>query len=359
MTKKVLLLVFIVVILAFNAYYFVIYKEGLSVLAPETKTTVSDSVTNAQLDHSQCLKEDEVADYILDKDFINKELKWSNDPAVIVIDNKVSKNEVRRFSIDGISNSIFTLWLMPCGVYVNKYVNYDYGSHKFLPGFRSELWKYDYNGNGTFLHTIYIPKDKENNYGPSFAISPDEKYIAMTKSSYSEQNSDTTIVVKDLKTFKDVYSYDGAVFHKTYPDFTGELDIEGWSKDSRHLWLRISEDSYFEAFLNMDILDKKTEVFSVPGEAMGNWSFNPDTAYMTYDDGAGWTGDEYSNDEDRKEWKLKNKLMHLYIYNLLTEEKRVVETTQDPHYYYEPHWLDEKTLRYKLPNGSIKTYKLK
>lgn len=365
--KKFSILIIVLVAVLIVYCYFLLFsnKEIPGVLSmfnegDNSVGKITDTISN------ECLKENESADFVVNEEYINKDNKWSGDPATIVLANKITKKEISRFDIASASDSAFTLWLMPCGVYVNRQFNYDFKSFEMEKGFRSELWKYDYKGNGKFLFTIYVPEDKEANYSPSFAVSPDEKHIAMLRQDFSAEHPKQFIFIKDLKTFEDVYVFDSAEFLLKNPELTGDdpriddtIQIEDfWSKDGKYFWVRTNEFEWVYSYIRIDPYNKKYDAFISPAYAMGGDALNTNNGYVTYVENSVWTGETFASEEAKEEYVKENKFAYFYVYNLFTKEQVLLYKNQDPTWNYQPRWISEDTLEYKIPDGKIKTYKI-
>ncbi len=48
----------------------------------------------------------------------------------------------------------------------------------------------------------------------------------------------------------------------------------------------------------------------------------------------------------------------LVLYNLFTEQRTLLETVDDPGWFYKPKWISDDELEYRMPSGDVKTYTL-
>ncbi|MBI5077951.1 MAG: hypothetical protein HZB11_01105 [Candidatus Yonathbacteria bacterium] len=128
-----------------------------------------------------------------------------------------------------------------------------------------------------------------NNYSPTFRIDPLEKYIVLEKGYLGKD--DYSLVIKDIKTLKDVLALSLADIAKKNPDFAGSFGMRQWTKDSRYFWGDIFDGADVLAVFRIDSTTWKWEVFEVPPYTMGGTALNAEYGYITYDDGPPWTGD--------------------------------------------------------------------
>src|SRR3989344_6023873 len=133
--------------------------------------------------NKSCLRKDESATYKIEKKNRGAaDLEMSVDISIADSKTNIQKNS---FKLDNLFYDAFPIEIHKCDVYAIKMFNYDYRSLKQPPGNRSELWQYDYYGNGKKIVLL----DKTDQYGKffnyysyEFRVSPTEKHVALTRS---------------------------------------------------------------------------------------------------------------------------------------------------------------------------------
>ncbi|MCA9353735.1 hypothetical protein KC842_02580, partial [Candidatus Nomurabacteria bacterium] len=91
---------------------------------------------------------------------------------------------------------------------------------------------------------------------------------------------------------------------------------------------------------------------------MGGDPLNIETGWVTYDDGAPWSGFADIDEEYQNEWLDQGKLVNFKLYNIFTKEEILLEQFSDAIWYPGQKWIDEKTLEYTVPSGEVKQYKV-
>ena len=102
----------------------------------------------------------------------------------------------------------------------------------------------------------------------------------------------------------------------------------------------------------------KLDVLPVPSGTSGGTALNPEYGYVTYDTGPGWIGIDVIAEQVYDEWRKEGKKIDFYLYNLFTKEKTLLATIDDPSWSFKPQWLSDTELRYELPTGEKKIYKI-
>jgi hypothetical protein len=335
-SKKILLLFFILILVVVSAgYYFIYYKN------PNIQTK----------DHSVCLAEDEVADYSIDKRKSDVSL------ATIFIKNKQSNKNISSFQIElPIPDHYHPIELHKCGVYAARDFNYDYTKKQALSNYKFELWRYRYNSDGESIVFLSGPISGSG-FDSDFRVDVTETYVVLERSFLG--NPDYALVIKNLETKKDVFILYAKDIFKQYPDIVGDFGMLEWNKDGRYFWGKISDGADVNAFFRIDIQNLTYEVFPAPVGTMGGDALNSELGYVTYDDGAPWTGDAEFDVMYREQWKKEGKKVHFYLYNLFSKKQTLLEIFDDPTWFTRPKWVSDTELEYYLPSGERKVYKIK
>lgn len=343
-TLIVTALFFLVLGAATGAYYF-FYKTG----------------NVAQ--QSDCLTDDETASYEI------KERKRVLGDVIadvtVNVTNKQTNLAVNTFQIKDVFKNYHPIEIHLCGVYLIKFLNYDPQKTKQNPGFKAELWGYRYNGQGNTL-LILSEKDQQGvfkgNYSYDFRIDPDEKYITLDKLIVEESEKgysggeDNYLTIKDIKTKEDIFSLSMKGITKQHPNVVGSFGFDTWTKDSRYFWGDIFDGAYVLAYFRIDVTNWKADIFEAPDGAMGGMPLNVNIGYVPIQPGLVWTGDAELTQELKEKENKEGKGSSLYLYNLFTKEKILVETTNEPQFFFKPKWLSDTELQYTLPSGEVKVF---
>ena len=138
-------------------------------------------------------------------------------------------------------NHVHAVETHKCGVYVIR---------KFSG--TSELWHYDYNGNGkkAFLFSDY--KNISVSFGSNFRIDDTETYLTLVRSWYGDENH--ALVIKDLKTMKDVYVITLKELMEKYGVEPGTIQLSSWYENifkfeiifpsKKNPWFRLYGDTW-------------------------------------------------------------------------------------------------------------------
>lgn len=296
-----------------------------------------------------CLSDNEESSYEI------KRKGLADDVAVYVKDKKtnIQKNS---FVINDIFDGGITVEKKNCGVYVMRMFNYNPNTTKQPPGYRDELWKYDYKNRGKKIVLLAektpISGYFRDPYSPDFRIDPTEKYVALV-------HRYDTIFIKNLKTLKDDVVLPVSELIADYPNLAGyQIDFEGWTNDGKYYWGGISDTAYRLALFRIDIKTKKWELFPLPDGAMGGDMLNRERGLITYHIGAPWTADADFDQMYRNQWKKEGKKVPFYVYNVFTKEKTLLTEIDDPTWYFQPKWISDTELEYILPGEVKKVYKI-
>jgi len=330
--------IIIFLLLASADVYFYFFRKNLQ------------SSLESQTSHPPCLSDNETVDYTIN---------WRQDvtPVDIIIKDKKSGNEISRFSINSILPVYYPVQPRKCGVYVLRVFNYNPEINKQAPGYRDEIWKYDYSGKGEPLLLLSEkPKEFISYYSLVFQVDPREIYIALVRG-YLERE-DYALVIKDLNLRVDSFVLLRQTLFEKYPDLLGYFGLESWTKNGDYFWGDLSIGANEIAYLRILRELWELDVLPAPAGTLGGTAFNPEFGYVTYDTGPGWIGIHEVAEQVYDEWRKAGKKVDFYLYNLFTKEKILLATTTDPSWSFKPKWLSNLELEYYLPSGERKVYKI-
>jgi len=299
--------------------------------------------------HGPCLADNEVADYIIDEKYA-KEIKIPSVPTQILIKDKTSTQTNYSFTID---NFLPLLRVQKCGIYFVREFNVG------APNYRSELWRYDYAGKGSKLFVLSSFEDgkpKAITYSSAFVIDAQEKYVGFERSYLGQQ--DYAFVLKDLKTFKDLFVLTSNDIHLINPKVTlGIIGLGKWSNDSKYLWGTVFDGALDTAYIWIETTTWKTEVYSPPADLpSGAERATSFAGYVAYADFPTFFGIDIIAQQEQEKFKKEGRVKHLYLYNLRTKEKQLLATTTDPVQRFNIKWLSDTELQYTFPSGETKIY---
>lgn len=204
--------IIIFLLLASADVYFYFFRKNLQ------------SSLESQTSHPPCLSDNETVDYTIN---------WRQDvtPVDIIIKDKKSGNEISRFSINSILPVYYPVQPRKCGVYVLRVFNYNPEINKQAPGYRDEIWKYDYSGKGEPLLLLSEkPKEFISYYSLVFQVDPREIYIALVRG-YLERE-DYALVIKDLNRVSEEIKEESKLSNEEWRKyFTGHWNFAGCKQD--------------------------------------------------------------------------------------------------------------------------------
>jgi hypothetical protein len=332
--------------------------QSASVSGPLSSATMSTVVS-----HGPCLQKNEYSDFPLSE----KRAIALNSATATVIDVYIRETntdrEVFTFKIDHVRGTYDTAEFQNCGVYVHREFGQD-TVRGFPPGYRAELWKYDYSGYGAKLFTTFeIGSDGKESiyYDDDFRVDPTEHYLAGDQ---GYQQSAEALVVKDLASLKNLFVLPLSDIVKQDPTILGAFSFVngGWSRDGRYIWYDFNDPvapADVIGFVRVDTSDWSYQLFKAPLVTMGGDAFNPNTGMTTYSTNvAPWTGDAQLDQLYRDRAKSTDQLTSFYVYDLLAKRSYLVATTSDPTHYFQPKWISDNLLGFTLPSGVTTTYTL-
>jgi len=340
-------------------FYFLRYKTKNEIINPISPPLM-------------CLNENQQADFKIERLGKYPSVEYNKGFAEIIVKNKITNSEIRRFKIDDIIDPSHShpIELHQCGVYIIKEFNFDRSSYKALPGFRVEIWRYDYTGNGRVL--VVLAEENETGipdsagvpgkhyvfyYSYDFRIDPNEKYIVLERGYLGKD--DYALVIKDLSTKQDIFMLPIKSIAEQYPDRVGNFGMLEWSQDGRYFWGRIFDGAYSLAYFRVEASSWKADIFEAADGSLGGMPLNVNTGYLPIQPGLVWTGDVELTQELKEKDRREGKKSSLSIYNLFTKEKILIATTDEPQFFFKPKWLSDTELEYTLPSGEKRIYTIK
>lgn len=351
--------IFIILILSLGVVSFISFFFFSKKITEPTRIAENENQTIP----SGCLDDSWRVDY---------EFELENTPLSdvnIFTENKNTQEIINSFQVENIRKNYHPIELHDCGVYVIRMFNFDPLKTKQELGYKAELWKYDYTGNGKFVLLFHekINKDGEkiykSYYGTDFRIDPNEKHIALEKWAITEfdrggyvDEKDRSIVIKDLNTTEDLFTLPAKSITEQYPNIIGSFGMDEWTEDSRYFWGDIFDGAYSLAYFRIDTNTWKYDIFEAPDGAMGGMPLNINTGYLPIQPGLAWTGDAEFTQELKEQDRKEGKKSSLYLYSLFTKGKVLIEITDEPQFFFKPQWLSNTELEYELPSGERKVY---
>jgi hypothetical protein len=311
-----------------------------------------------QIANNKCLRENELVSYEIKKE----KTSGGEGIAIITIKDKNSQRAQFQSQIDILQiNHYHPVELHKCGIYAARSFNYDYNSRKTSAGYRAELWKYDYRGNGEKV--VLLDEDilgglKGYKYffSSDFRIDKKEDFIVLIRN-YPDKD-DYALIIKDLNTKEDIFVFPMKEIAEQYPNIVGNFGLDQWTDDSRYFWGDIFDGAYVNGYFRIDTQNWKTDIYEVPDGAMGGSPLNINTGYLPIQPGQIWTGDYQLTEELKEQYRKEGKKSQLYLYSLFTKEKTLIETTDEPLFWFKSEWLSDTELQYELPNGGKKVYNI-
>lgn len=338
-------IVFFSALIGAGIYYFIFNK-------PVKQNPAETKITN-----SGCLSDNEEVTF-------DSNRQSSVGPVDITIKDKKNGKDVFKFTI----NSVFFAgrWVQPrkCGIYVIKEFNFNHERSQPLPGFRVELWRYKYTGEG-FPILTFAGEDKNGKptvfYSYEFQIDFLEKLMALIEGYRGNRgNTDKySFLIKDIETQKDIFSLKYEDIISKYPDLEGDLALNEWTKDSRYFWGNLFYGANVLGFFRVERDTWKVDILPAPPDVLGGDALNVEKGLITVHPGNVWYGFAEMTEQEIARRRAQGIGTELYIYNLFTKKQSLVATTTEPLWYFQPQWISDTELEYILPNGEKKVYKIK
>jgi len=334
MKKNIILFVIVVfsILLAVSVYLY--FKKQTSHIQPNQNQTEQNQ--QIKINHGPCLSSDEIVKYKT----IKKDAAQQDTEIYIYNSENVENNVVK---IENIYRGYHPIESYKCGIYMIKFFNYNSSGNQ-KSNFRAELWIYKYNGYGENLITL-------DDYSFDFRIDPSETYAVLQQGYLGTDNY--SLIIKSIETKEDVFVMPLQYITDKYSSFIGSIGMNQWTKDGKYFWGDIYDGANILTFFRIERDSWKVEIFLAPAGTMGGDALNPELGYITYDNGAPWTGMHDISEEIRNEWKKEGKLNYFYLYNLFTKKQILVDTIDDPTWNFEPDWISDTELEYYVPSYSL------
>ncbi len=339
--------IFIVVIVIF----LILASIGISFYLSNKQKSIQEN----QATHSPCLENNEIVFF----EFIGDLHEATS--ANVIINDKNNGKEIFRFKIDNLVPNRYSYELHQCSVYVIREFNYDIKTRRATPGYRIELWKYDYDSRDKNV-LLFSETDSLGQYtsyfNDNFRIDSLEIYVALEQRKSYLGESSYALVIRNFIENLNVFSLKHTDLLNQYPNLSGLFGLLKWTKSGDYFWGNIFDGAIINAFVQITRDTWLVNIFQVPDGTEGGTAFNPEYGYVTYDTGPGWIGIDVVAEQIYDEWRKEGKKVDFYLYNLFTQEKTLLATTDDPSWSFKPQWLSDIELQYELPSGEKKIYKI-
>lgn len=238
-----------------------------------------------------------------------------------------------------------------------KQFGFDFNKFTPLPGFRTEIWQYNYIGQGKRVLTLSKENEKGEvvmDYNYDFQIDPKENFIVLVSGHLGATNH--ALIVERIISNGDIFSFPVSSFSGQYTNLIGDFALLGWTKDSRYFWARTHTGAKTLAFLRIDSQTWNVDILPAPNLTQGGDALNVEKGWITYNNGPGWIGVDTFSTQIAKEWREQGKKVTFSLYNLFTKESIPLVTVDDPVWWIKPKWISDTELQYELPNGEKKVY---
>ena len=109
----------------------------------------------------------------------------------------------------------------------------------------------------------------------------------------------------------------------------------------------------------MDSRDWSYELFEAPEGVLGGYPLNLETGWVPLIPGAFWTGVVEFDEDMKQERAAAGETADLYLYNVFSKERRLVEDTDAPIWRgLNAQWLSDTELQYTMPDRKVRTYQV-
>jgi hypothetical protein len=256
-----------------------------------------------------------------------------------------------------------------CYFYLDQIFNYDKKLDKPLPNYSFEIWRFSYfTLQGNKIVTAEASKtgalnDLARAYSSSYTIDPSEKYITLERG-YLE-NNDYALVFKDINTGHDVYTLPLADVLKSHPNASGSFSTPEWVTRPDGVWMDgdIYDGSRWTAFYYIKRDTWETKIYDTPADYQPGVerAAPPFAPYLAYTNVIDWAGGSQEIRDQLLDQQIADGMKKsLIVANLVTGATTTIVTVPiDKNHSFGPTWLDDSTLQYTMPNGSVHTYTLK
>lgn len=357
LNKRTIILIFILLMATLGAfiYYFHFFKLSLDGKKQYQGTQIKKP--EKEFKSASCLTEDEMVEYKIEN---KKRISGDSEALVqISVADKKTNFHKYRFQIDNVRKHYHPFEIYNCGVYITRMFNYDprkEGNQE--PGYKEELWKYNYDGSGKPL-ILFAEKPKEfiSYFSPDFRVDPSEHYIVLLKGYLG--SLDYALVIKDLKTLEDAFVLPMTEIEKQNKEIIGNLELDSWTRDGRYFWAATHYGAVSLGFIRIDTQNWTSGIFPAPENVLGGDALNIENGYITAHPGNVWYGVEEIEQEEKAKRRKEGIGTELYIHNLFTGERQFIAKTDEPLWFFKPKWISESELEYESPSGEKNIYEIK
>lgn len=356
LNKRTIILIFILLMAILGAfvYYFYFFKSSSDREKQYQDTQIIKP--KKEFKSTSCLAEDEAVE-----DKIENKKRISGDSEALVqisvVDKKTNFPKYK-FQIDNVRQHYHPFEIYNCGVYITRMFDYDprkEGNQE--PGYKEELWKYDYDGSGKPL-ILFAEKPKEfiSYYSPDFRIDPLERYLVLLKGYFG--SPDHALIIKDLKTLEDVFTLPMTEIEKRNPEIAQNISLDSWTRDGRYFWADTHYGAVELGFIRIDAKNWTFDIFPAPENVLGGDALNLENGYITVHPGNVWFGVEEIEQEEKVKRRKEGIGTEIYIHNLITGKRYFITKTDEPLWFFKPGWISDNELEYELPTGEKRVYEI-
>ncbi len=347
MKKKSIIIIVVVlaVLTAASIYYFL--KKPIKIFQNPPEN---------QIAHSSCLEDNEIATY----EIKGKKRSLGDVEAIVEIrvSDKKTNTTKNTFQVDNVFKKYHPVEVYKCGVYLIRFFNFNHKLSRQEPGFRAELWRYDYNGDGKIILLLAgKPKEFIAYYDLDFRVDPMEVYIALVQS-YSEIPENIGYIFKNQLTREDSFTLSQLSILKIDSTLDGSLGLKDWTKSGSYFWGDICAGAPCLGFARIERDTWKVDILPAPQDVLGGDALNLEKGLITVQPGNVWYGIVELTEEEKAQRRAQGIGTELYIHNLFTKKQNLVATTTEPLWYFKPKWVSDTELEYELPTGDKKIYKI-
>lgn len=280
--------------------------------------------------------------------------------ATILVTNKDGSN--KSFSINNLVYSHGPVEIGRCNIYTIRQFGWNNKTFKPIKGeFTTDIWKYDYTGNGGKLLNLSEWRDDQERalvyYPYLFTISPDEKYISLAQGYLGSDKH--ALVIRDIDKEENVFILPIEKIIENNPERIGTIGLKEWTKDGKYFWIDIFNGANVSAFVRIERDAWSWEMFPAPENTMGGDRLNYNTGWVTHNTLGIWTGENEISQQIKEQYQKEGKTGVFALYNLFTKQEIVLETATDPTYFFKPKWISDTELEYFMPSGERKVYTIK
>lgn len=347
-THKIIIVGILITVAIGGTVYFFYFNKNISI----QDKIKEQQVGKVRFEH--CLVENESADYVIEKRGLIGGIVKVN------VQSKEGNSIIKSFTIDDVFKNYHPVELRRCGIYVIRMFNYNLDKVEQNPGYKDEIWKYDYAGDGEDLVLLSEkPKEFVSYFSPDFRIDPNEKYLVLEKSYLG--HDDYALVIKDLSTKENLLVLNLKDIIAKYPDIiSGSFGLGSWTKDGEYFYGDIFQGALSTAYYVIKAEIWKVDVYAAPTDILAGVerAINFQNLHLAYVDIPTFTGFQEIYEQIIKEAKEKGRQKNLYLYNLVTKEKIKVASA-DPEWRFNLSWLSDTELQYELPTGGKKIFVVK